>query len=1736
LNESRRDSVRSALGRTRRRKGRWFAVIAVAVGLAITAGYAYLRVEWEGADLGDNIASLLNKRMRGRISIGTVEWPAGALKKVVTGGWAPIVIRDVRVWDDCALSSELDALDELRLGDPSEDCTPDDRPDPDPNSKRKPRKLLLDVPRIEAEIDVHAALFGNHDLVFRKARVRGGELLLEETNEPYPLHAYDRTIVSILTAFYPRMKAGFRAGIYAAEPPPTFELRDISIEDLNVTVQFAPYSAASGNLGYGFAARIHGVTVGPTALADVDASSAAANGGTAASYMHMNATDPLVAKFYVRLALAGKHTRLRIMDVGPREAFVIPGTQQLGNEWGAGRKATYELELSSIDLTRLAQLPDQWTRKDYVANNLELDLTARTIPCKVGGVAGNPADGAEVRITGELRKWWDRPYDGEWNLDLSVKNAGPTLRSCIKSTLGGDNLHGTIRLRGPFIANPRVELDLRGLDFDIPLSSTEQPIRLTLAEVDGYIDLVNEQGSINRTMALVQGGKEPGEVMLSARFGLKPLNSVADIDITKPIDIGRFLPPRAVSSVGRFLGGKMTVGGDVDLGFELKNFDLSLGRTPREQAVRVYSGRIFAKNSFEWISIENVQFRAGRSHATINGAIEYVGGEFYYRNMRIRGDYPDLSTWLERFGLPPLVQSAGAGEIVLDGPIKNPTINVRTQLRGIPCIDDLAVENATIKDKIIDARLSSTGLGGNLRGTIRIDLSGAQPAITKLDISGSRIEAAKLCGLRGVVKGTVETVRVIVDKRTTIDKTRPAVDWLGSAKIQLKAPKLEVLGEKYSRVALNLNQKLEELPAWLVRRLDADDTQQCNQAAARGGFCAVVQADRDLGGKLGAVVAEVPASRSGRVVIDRRLGGTIAIDDIPLAVVDPLVGPGRLGGLVSATLHLGGSALAPSVEIGSTINLTRAWVGRAYVGDAQLGIIPTTYNNVGAIRIYGGMMTGQIGIDAIIGTSGPFPVDVALSGRRVEADLFYDVQKALGLPEPVQAWASGTVTVRTELSPLSGAPAVPEAWVELTEVQGILNYRTREGRMRPLRFELVPRALGQFALSARVTRSTLDLACRDYASPTGRSPCPAQLHTPAGVVTIAGGASATRMKLHAQGELELRRLAPLLENQLEDIDGTLTLEGQVTGTLDKPRYEIALDVKNGVSVRLPGGDAVLQVLGPRVVDGEQVPGAQIKIANGVIGFGSFTVNVRDERKDERGELRVSGSIGLDGLTPTGWGLLIEGQIAGKMLLAIAPRALSQASGLATIDAALGGRGALPSIDATITFDPEAGTRAQPLELMPRGLRKPLAFTAGSVQVTTKETGTHRTYTVDFRDSPLVATIDNEGKLSSIRGQLVLSDGQLTRASLSLDAENLAYRAQGQFEVLMSARDLRLELPSSTAPWQARGNIAIVNGSYKRNFVLTEVIRPAPETAAPAKPFWDEFPSIGNAELDMTIEVRRFAVENNLGPTTAPAIELAGPRLLLTGSPRDPRLAGTIRVQRGEFKLPATRARFTRTSGSIDFAENERASNPTLDITSDAVDYFDLSGQAHTITMSIYGTLEQPQWDLRTSTGYNKSQTLALLFLGRNPEQLSRTLGDQSLGSDPTRVDPSTNPTSGFADQIVRDLAGDWVSGLLGSSLSRVTGFDVLRFEVGFGSVGIHAEKKLLENVRFFGDVEQTTRGSTGNARAEIKTPWALPTPWRRFTRDTLTFQGGWLNKNFNDPAEIDINDVQGKVVYRLLIP
>jgi hypothetical protein len=115
-------------------------------------------------------------------------------------------------------------------------------------------------------------------------------------------------------------------------------------------------------------------------------------------------------------------------------------------------------------------------------------------------------------------------------------------------------------------------------------------------------------------------------------------------------------------------------------------------------------------------------------------------------------------------------------------------------------------------------------------------------------------------------------------------------------------------------------------------------------------------------------------------------------------------------------------------------------------------------------------------------------------------------------------------------------------------------------------------------------------------------------------------------------------------------------------------------------------------------------------------------------------------------------------------------------------------------------------------------------------------------------------------------------------------------------------------------------------------------------------------------------------------------------IMVTGTPSAPRFDGEIQVSDGEFKLPGARARFTRTWGAVTFSPSRSfpTQTPTVSLQSEG-DYRDASGQYHLITFTVSGSWSRAEWDLYTSSGLNKGQTFALLFSGRTPTELRKSL-------------------------------------------------------------------------------------------------------------------------------------------------
>ncbi|MEZ4367261.1 MAG: hypothetical protein R2939_13395 [Kofleriaceae bacterium] len=889
----------------RRRLRRWLLAGGIAVVLLLGAAIAVLRLGFHGEALADRVTEALGGRMRGRLAVRSIEWDLGSLTKVVTGGWAPVTVRGVEVWDDGAVDGE---------------------PDGKEASRREPR-LVFRSDKITAEIDVHAAMFGRHDVVLRNVVVHGGWAKLHQTAEPYPLHDYDKTIVSLISAFYPKAKPSFAAGLYASAPPPVFDLRDVHLRSVGLEVWIAPSERDQ-------------LFAGVLTLRDLDAD----------GFLYMDASDPVVSKLYFGVTPTAKS-----------------GTFEVLRDLRPGRpRAEYTFELEDVVVERLAQLPTAWP-DSTVANSLEVALTART------------PQGASLRLAGDIDDYWARPYDGSWDMTATFANLGPTLSHAINPALRGEQVAGVVRISGPFVAPPRIAWEqVRGLEYDLALSEEEAPLRLILGELNGAVDFVNDTGKLERTVALVAEGDAVGKIQLDGTFDLAPYQPHLTIAVTEPIDLGRFidrwLPPAIGRARGHYLSGSFVLDGDPTVSIGIDDVDLELRRTRTGGATTsLRGGEIVGEDELERFTIR--PDRAGRPLTVSTGGTELrISGTSNARaetiDLAVVGSSSELGWWLARFGAPPIARRAERAAVTIRGPIASPVIDVDARLGQVEAVGSLEVA-ARLEDRHLElTSLRSAGLGGDLRGrgAIELDGPGGAPYLALLAVEGRGLSAERLASAAGqapVVRGTID--ELALRARGSLAGRREPMDWLALAQGKGVARQLEVAGEAYQDIGVCLNLPTERACLRPEAPRDDDDLDQCKDAVAGGGACVAATASRVAGGVIDAVVSQAAPRRGGAI------GGTIALTDLPTRVLGALTGTDvAVGGTLSTALHLGGDRDAPDAS--GLIALARGWIGSTFVGDVDLKVAPAA---PGTIRIAGAAFGGQVEVTADIGLRAPYPTTLA---------------------------------------------------------------------------------------------------------------------------------------------------------------------------------------------------------------------------------------------------------------------------------------------------------------------------------------------------------------------------------------------------------------------------------------------------------------------------------------------------------------------------------------------------------------------------------------------------------------------------------------------------------------------------------------------------------------------------------------------------------------------------------------
>ncbi|HET6612979.1 MAG TPA: translocation/assembly module TamB domain-containing protein, partial [Kofleriaceae bacterium] len=728
------------------------------------------------------------------------------------------------------------------------------------------------------------------------------------------------------------------------------------------------------------------------------------------------------------------------------------------------------------------------------------------------------------------------------------------------------------------------------------------------------------------------------------------------------------------------------------------------------------------------------------------------------------------------------------------------------------------------------------------------------------------------------------------------------------------------------------------------------------------------------------------------------LSGNVDISAIPVESLMSLAStsPSPITGLLSTHLELGGSVGAPTAS--GTIAMVRTTLRQAFLGAANLEIKPAGER---AITLTGRMFQGRVEVAATISTRAPFFSHVDLKLHRIELDRY---APALAERLGARAFVSGTAVWDGPLIPVPNKP--PKAALHITEAVAIIDDDDATGRPAPIRLSATE------PITVSIAEGT--------ASIDGE----AVIKGPAGDLRISGTGTTDELDFKLRGQVAVALLQPYLRQQLDNLAGTVGVDLTVAGAMAKPRISGVLAIDD-VELSPVGQDALIRV-----------PEGKIQFTNDQLVVTGLSMVVVDEYSHETSELSVAGGIKLEQFVPRQWALQISGQLGGKMLLVLVPQAFSAASGHADLSIALAGTGPVPDIDGVINFDTE-----DPLLVTPRGLRREIVLNQGVVRFTDQLVEVEH----------LAGWVDDAGRIVDISGEISLDAWVPVDIDLSVDADDLPFRVPRTLEVTVDLRDFRV-VGGFDQGLEIAGNVIVNDGRYIQKWhPLLSGIRNSfsPQyTSEATPPLYKSLPILAAAKLHLGLDIRTFFVNNNIAD-----FQLAG-GVVLTGTPIDPRLDGQVRVEHGSFKIPAVRADFQRTSGTITFERLRDLPDdtPTLNLRSES-DYRDTSGHDYLVILTVEGPLSNIQWNLSTTSGLNKAQTLALISLGRTPDQARRTLGTQPVGRDVGEIQgtkTTADTSSGIyaADQIVKDLAGDFLSLLVEDSIRNFTGLDVARLELG----------------------------------------------------------------------------------------
>ena len=742
----------------------------------------------------------------------------------------------------------------------------------------------------------------------------------------------------------------------------------------------------------------------------------------------------------------------------------------------------------------------------------------------------------------------------------------------------------------------------------------------------------------------------------------------------------------------------------------------------------------------------------------------------------------------------------------------------------------------------------------------------------------------------------------------------------------------------------------------------------------------------------------------------------VRLADVPLEAMPGLADAGvPITGRVSARLHVGGRPDRP--ELTGALDLTDVVARGVALGPGHLIFAPARVGPRGApgVSVTGDLFSRfHVDVEAALAGGAPV-VHGVLSFQRVALDSLLPELAAFG---DGRGMATGRVAFDLAPGkPLALDVRLSELWLSIA--------RATEGASGETIVQRI-RVEATTPLHVSVSGDHVALDKITFA-------------TDGGALAAEGGLDGDAIRGSMSGHLDLELLQPFLRGSLQSLSGDLNIAVTAAGTRAKPDLRGRITIVNAIKVH------------PKDFPSDVTIGSGVfSLDTGRVSADNVAVTV------EGATLHLSGGASLGpGFAPENLNADVEGDVSAKLLAYVAPDAVSDAQGAATIHGQLRGTLRDPQIQGRLDLGA--------IDFRLRDLGTEVQVISGIVELSNGGVVLHDVKVVlDELGSLVIGASGVRAGRVRFTSLVPFKPGDV---NLPLHGEHLVYRSPGTFEVDDVGFDLDLK-GNVDEGFSLGGEARLVSGRYLQDFKMQSfVITPRVNESA-VRPFYEGKPLLEKLALDLSVRTvgEGFVVQNNIAPEIHVDIYLH-----VGGTLSQPAIAGDVRPTDGRFNLPGMRGDFDLVANAnhVTFVATKsiaEGETPELDVQAQAT-VTDANGTDHLVRIRIHGPLREAQIDLSTDDGLDRTQTAVLLLTGRV------TTDSQRLGTQNPTVGANINSGADVAGQITRDALDNLMQPYIDNTFYKLTGLN-LRLTVGPDGFQGRIRKRISREVNFQTDYLQ----------------------------------------------------------------